>query len=122
MEKEELFVPSFSGIFSISYRLEIHDASIDWAGKVYGPMNLPTYEEPFKREENSPWFTLQHLQFNKRFNSQLSTYIGVKNILDYTQESPIIDSENPFGDDFDTAYAYGPMQGRRFVLGISYKL
>ena len=91
MEQEELFVPSFSGVFSISYRLEMYDASIDWAGKVYGPMNLPTYDEPFKREESSPWFTLQNLQFNKRFNSQLSSYIAVKNIIDYTQESPIID-------------------------------
>lgn len=122
LEQEELFVPSFSGVFSISYQLKLHDASIDWTGKVYGPMNLPTYDEPFKREENSPWFSLQHLQFNKKFNSQLSSYIAIKNIIDYTQESPIIDSENPFGDDFDTAYAYGPMQGRRFVLGISYNL
>ena len=122
VEQEELFAPSFTGVFSISYQIEMHDASIDWAGKVYGPMNLPTYDEPFRRRENSPWFTLQHLQLNKKFNSQLSTYIGVKNILDYTQESPIIDSENPFGEDFDTAYAYGPMQGRRFVLGISFKL
>ena len=85
-------------------------------------MNLPTYDEPFNRAENSPWFTLQHLQLNNRFNSQLSTYFGVKNIFDYTQDSPLIDPENPFGDSFDTAYAYGPMQCRRFVLGIRYKI
>ena len=122
VEEEELFAPSFSGVFSVSYQLEKQDASIDWTRKVYGPMNLPTYDEPFNRAETSPWFTLQHLQLNKRFNSQLSTYFGVKNIFDYTQDSPLIDPENPFGDNFDTAYAYGPMQGRRFVLGISYKL
>ena len=122
VEKEELFAPSFSGIFSISCQFEKYDTSIDWTGKVYGPMNLPTYEEPFKREETSPWFTLQHLQLNKRFNNQLSTYIGIKNIFDYTQDSPLIDADNPFGDNFDTAYAYGPLQGRRFVLGISFKL
>ena len=59
---------------------------------------------------------ITNLQFNKRFNNQLSSYIAIKNIINYTQESPIIDPGNPFGDDFDTAYAYGPMQGRRFVL------
>ena len=85
-------------------------------------MNLPTYDETYNRAESSPWFTLQHLQLNKSFNSQLSSFFGVKNIFDYTQESPIINPENPFGDNFDTTYAYGPMQGRRFVLGISYKL
>ena len=85
-------------------------------------MNLPTYDEPFNRAEKSPWFTLQHLQIHKRFNNQLSTYFGVKNIFDYTQDSPLIDPENPFGDNFDTAYAYGPTQERRFVLGVRYRL
>ena len=118
----ELLTPSFSGVFSMSYELAKYNASINLTGKVYGPMNLPTYDKPFNRAETSPWFTLQHLQLNKRFNSKLSAYFGVKNIFDYTQESPLIDPENPFGDNFDTAYAYGPMQGRRFVLGISYKL
>ena len=122
VEEEELFAPSFSGVFSMSYQLEKHNVSIDWTGKVYGPMNLPSYDEPFNRAETSPWFTLQHLQLNKMFNSQLSSYFGVKNIFDYTQDSPLVDPENPFGDNFDTAYAYGPMQGRRFVLGLSYKL
>ena len=122
LEEHELFVPSFSGVFSISCQLEKLEASIDWTGKVYGPMNLPTYDEPFSRPETSPWFTLQHFQFNKRFNSQLSSYFGVKNIFDYTQDSPLINPENPFGKNFDTAYAYGPMQGRRFLLGVSYKL
>ena len=122
VEEEELFAPYFSGVFSLSYQLEKQDASIDWTGKVSGPMNLPTYDEPFNRAATSPWFTLQHLQLNKRFNSQLSSYFGIKNIFDYTQDSPLIDPENPFGDNFDTAYAFGPMQGRRFVLGVSYKL
>ena len=122
VEEEELFAPSFSGVFSMSYQLENHNVSIDWTGKVYGPMNLPSYDEPFNRAETSPWFTLQHLQLKKMFNSQLSSYFGVKNIFDYTQDSPLVDPENPFGDNFDTAYAYGPMQGRRFVLGLSYKL
>ena len=122
VQEEELFAPSFSGVFSVSYQLAKHDASIDWTGKVYGPMNLPTYDEPFNRAEISPWFTLQHLQLNKRFNGQLSAYFGVKNIFDYTQDSPLIDPENPFGDSFDTAYTYGPMQGRRFILGVRYKM
>ena len=56
LEKHELFVPSFSGVFSISCQLEKLEASIDWTGKVYGPMNLPTYDEPFSME-TSPWFT-----------------------------------------------------------------
>ena len=122
MEEKELFVPSFSGVFSLSYQLNKYDASIDWAGKVYGPMSLPTYAKPFNRADKSPWFTLQHLQLNKKLNGKLSTYFSVKNIFNYTQDSPLIDSNNPFGDNFDTSYAYGPMQGRRILIGIRYNL
>ena len=122
MEEKELFAPSFSGVFSLSYQLNKYDASIDWAGKVYGPMSLPTYAKPFNRADKSPWFTLQHLQLNKKLNGKLSTYFSVKNIFNYTQDSPLIDSNNPFGDNFDTSYAYGPMQGRRILIGIRYNL
>lgn len=121
-KEEELFVPTFSGVFSVSYALNKYDATIDWTGKVTGPMNLPTYPAPFSRDEVSPCFALQHLQLNKRFSSQFSAYLGVKNLFDYTQDSPLIDWANPFGDNFDTAYAYGPLQGRRLVFGIRYKL
>lgn len=120
--EEEVFAPKFSGVFSVSYALDKHDATIDWTGKITGPMNLPTYPEPFSRAEISPWFALQHVQLNKKFNSQFSAYGGVKNIFDYTQDTPLVDWEDPFSGDFDTAYAYGPLQGRRFVFGIKYKL
>ena len=73
---------------------------------------------PLKEKKVHLGLHYKNLQFNKRFNNQLSSYIAIKNIINYTQESPIIDPENPFGDDFDTAYAYGPMQGRRFVLDL----
>ena len=62
------------------------------------------------------------IPLNKRFNSQLSTFFGVKNIFDYTQDSPLINPEKSFADNFETTYAYGPMQARRFVLGVSYNL
>jgi outer membrane receptor for ferrienterochelin and colicins len=117
-KEEELFAPSFSGVFSLSYRLDRLDASIDWTGKVVGPMHLPSYEAPFSRPEESPWFSLQHLQLNKTFSERVSAYVGVKNLFNYTQDSPLIDPANPFGDHFDTAYAYGPLQGRRFVFGL----
>ena len=122
IEEKELFAPSFSGVFSLSYQLDKYDVSIDWTGKVYGPMRLPTYNKPFNRADKSPWFTLQHLQLNKKLNGQLSIYSSVKNIFNYTQESPLIAYDNPFGDNFDTSYAYGPMQGRRILIGIRYNL
>lgn len=42
--------------------------------------------------------------------------MGVKNIFNYTQESPLVDWQNPFGDDFDSSDASGSLQSRRFLF------
>ena len=120
--EDELFAPSFSGVFSLSYKWNTINTSLDWTAKVTGPMFLPTFPKPFERAEVSPWFSQHHLQIKKVFSEKLSAYIGLKNVFNYTQDSPLIDWQKPFGDDFDTSYAYGPLQSRRFLFGLSIKL
>jgi outer membrane receptor for ferrienterochelin and colicins len=118
--ENELFAPIFSSVFSIGYF--VNNISFDWIGKITGPMYLPSYNALFERDEKSPWFAQHHFQVKKEFSSNFSMYIGVKNIFNYTQDTPLIDWQNPFGDNFDTAYAYGPLQKRRFLIGLSLKL
>ena len=122
IKENELFAPSFTGVFSLSYNWQKINTSVDWNAKVTGPMFLPTFPAPFERAEISPWFSQHHLQVKKIFSDELSVYIGVKNVFNYTQDSPIVDWENPFGDNFDTSYAYGPLQSRRLLFGLSIKL
>ena len=117
-----MFAPSFTGVFSLSYNWDKINTSIDWTAKVTGPMSLPTFPNPFERAEESPWFSQHHLQIKKVFSESLTAFMGVKNVFNYTQESPLLDWQNPFGDDFDTSYAYGPLQSRRFLFGLSVKL
>ena len=62
------------------------------------------------------------MQIKKTFSDKLSAYVGIKNVFNYTQESPLIDWQNPFSKEFDTSYAYGPLQSRRFLIGFSLKL
>ena len=118
--ENELFVPVFSSVFSIGYSLK--NISIDWVGNITGSMDLPTFDPPFERTEQSPLFSQHNLQLKKQFNSNFYMYLGVKNIFNYTQDTPLIDWQNPFGDAFDTSYAYGPLQERRFLIGLSLKL
>ena len=56
-----------------------------------GPMQLPNYEEELARDEISPWYTLQHLKVEKRFTNKISAYLGVRNLFNFTQESPLVD-------------------------------
>ena len=134
-EKEyELFTPEFSGVFSLGYEWPLRQIKIDYTGKIMGPMHLPSYSEEFSRPDESPWYSLQHLKIEKRFNKKISAYLGVRNLFDYTQGSPLIDpkagsnSETGetwnagFSPNFDTAYVYGPTRGRRFILGLQWNL
>lgn len=130
----ELFTPEFSGVFSLGYEWPLRQIKIDYTGKIMGPMHLPSYSEEFSRPDESPWYSLQHLKIEKRFNKKISAYLGVRNLFDFTQGSPLIDpkagsnSETGetwnagFSPNFDTAYVYGPTRGRRFILGLQWNL
>lgn len=120
---EQLFAPLFRATYGINYQIRKMKLNIAISGKLTGPMKLPTYIPPFERATYSPWFNLTNIQFTQTLKKlNLECYAGVKNIFNYTQDSPLIDSENPFGDNFDTAYAYGPLQTRRFFLGIRWQM
>lgn len=120
-KEEQIFAPKVSGVFSTEYTFKKMNLSVNYNGKVVGPQRLPTFADGFERPEYSNWFTLQNVQLTKSFkNSTLEIFGGIKNIWNYTQMSPLIDPANPFGDNFDTSYAYGPLQVRRFFVGLRY--
>ena len=130
----ELFTPSFSGVFSIGYEWPLNKIKLDYTGRIMGPMQLPTYEEEFARDEISPWYTLQHLKVEKIFTNKISAYLGVRNLFNFRQESPLVEPgsgsnaatnefwQAGFSPNFDTAYVYGPTRGRRYIIGLSWKL
>lgn len=113
------FATGFQGVYTLGYKFPRARLALDWTGRVIGPMPLPRFEGLPSR---SPWFTEQHLQGTWSLRSGVDVYGAVKNIFDYVQANAIIDPGNPFGDEFDTARVYGPIQGRRLLLGMRYAL
>lgn len=120
-KEKQLLTPAFSGTFVIGYKFRKLKLSVDYTGRVMGPQKLPQYEAPYNRPTVSPWFTIQNIQFTKEIKA-FSLYAGVKNIFNFTQSSPLIDPANPFGENFDTAYVWGPIQTRRFFIGLRWNL
>jgi outer membrane receptor for ferrienterochelin and colicins len=59
---------------------------------------------------------------NKRIADVWKVSVAVKNLFNYTQDSPLIRPDAPFSEQFDTSYAYGPLQTRRVVLSLTYTL
>lgn len=113
----QLFTPKISGTFVNTYHFKKYNLKFDWIGRFMGPQHLPTYAPPFERPSISKWYSIQHLQITKEFKNQNQLYFGVKNLWNFTQNSPLINPEQPFSDTFDTNYAYAPLQTRRFYIG-----
>ena len=70
----------------------------------------------------SPNYSLINSQITRAIDYNLELYLGSENIGNYTQKTPIIDSENPFGSNFDTSQVYAPIFGRMLYLGLRWNL
>lgn len=145
--ERQILTERFSGTWSISYPFFQRKLSIDYTGNVYGPMNLPLLGPLDPRPGQSPWWSIQNLQFTYKGLKQVELYGGVKNLLNWTpwknQEAPIIarafdpfdngvqfdtngnvipTSNNPNALTFDPSYVYAPNQGIRGFFGIRYTI
>ncbi|MFV1883133.1 MAG: TonB-dependent receptor [Balneola sp.] len=118
--KEDLpFSPDFNSVLSLTYRFTEARINVDYTGRIIGKMRLPEYPG---RDLHSNPFSEHNLKITKLFSDRFEFFVSGKNLFNYIQQEPIIASDRPFSDDFATDYVYGPLQGRRFMAGISYKL
>jgi len=113
----EFFAADYQGVWSASYTFGERVVA-DYTGTLTGPMRLPEFEAPFTRPTRNDPYTVHNLQATVTGVAGMDLYLGVKNVLDFTQGSPLVDPENPFGPSFDTNYVWGPILGRRLVAGI----
>lgn len=107
---------------SISYANDSWSISsgLQW----FGVQQIPsTASNPirYQRPSESESYTMINMQFNKFFD-YFELYAGVENILDFTQDFPIISADDAFGPYFDTSYIWGPTKGREFYFGFRYGL
>jgi outer membrane receptor for ferrienterochelin and colicins len=122
VRERELFAADYKGVWSLTYRLADPGLTLDYTGTLVGPMRLPAYDAPFQRPTRSETYSVHNVTGTWQVGDGLELYGGVKNLFDYTQPSPIVDPANPFGDNFDTAWVYGPIYGRNLVIGGRYSL
>ena len=119
VKEEDYFSADWMALWSLSYTIA-DMLDLDYSGKGVGPMRMSEYPAPFERPLRSPVHTVHNIQANFAISPGVDLYAGVMNMFNYTQPSPLTDPANPFGDDFDTAYVYGPMQTRRIIFGMRY--
>ena len=138
----QLFAPKFSGTFAVSYAFPKNSLAIDVTGKVNGPMYLPVVPNDF-RPDKSPLYCLLNLQITKSWANIMEIYCGVKNLLNFLPENPLLHPDDPFnkaggkyfdndnkprvdtnpnGYIFDPSYNYASMQGVKGFIGIRWKI
>jgi len=94
------------------------DANFHW----YGAQRLPdTKNNPpvYQLAGYSKAYTLVNTQFTWTIK-RVELYGGIENIFDFRQNKPIIGWQDPFGQYFDTQFAWGPTRGRELYAGIRF--
>jgi outer membrane receptor for ferrienterochelin and colicins len=131
--KQQLHAPKWSGNFVCSYTFPKQQVKIDLTGNFSGPQRLPILPKDY-RPEYSPWFCLVHLQFSKTIKQNTEIYFGIKNLLNFVPQNPIMRPQDPFdkkvndpianpnGYTFDPSYNYAPIQGIRTYVGVRWTL
>lgn len=107
-----------------SYATEYDKWEADATLQYYGSKRLPdTSDKPleFQLENTTPGFFLLNAQVSRGFRWG-NIYLGSENLLNFTQNNPIIDSENPFGQNFDASMVWAPIAGRMIYAGFRYKI
>ncbi|MDQ3047501.1 MAG: TonB-dependent receptor [Bacteroidota bacterium] len=114
------FVPKHRVMFNMAYAtyMEIwkFDFTTNWFGQSRIPSTVLSPEEYRMPTHSKEYFTM-NAQVTKKFR-KFEIYLGVENILNYTQKNPIIAANDPFGTNFDASMVYAPVDGRVIYAGL----
>ena len=116
---ETPLLPKNRALINLAYSNNAADWLFDATLNYIGKSRIPSHES-IDSEYSDP-FSLINCQITKKANN-FDFYIGVENLLSYTQENPILDSYNPSSDKFDASLIWAPVMGRKIYFGLRYKL
>ena len=111
-------------LVNLGYRTKFDKWKFDlttlWTGLSRVPSTEGNLPENTRVEESDTYFLLNG-QITKKFKT-FEVYLGGENLLNFKQKNPIVDSENPFSDEFDASMIWGPVQGRIVYAGFRYSI
>ena len=116
---EKLLSKKTKGVLNLSYTTKWDKWRFDFTLQSNGTSRLPiVYMDDMPgNEEYSPVYYIINSQVTRNFR-RWEFYAGGENLTDYVQKNPIIDHENPFGQNFDASRIWGPIFGRKFYAGL----
>ena len=97
------------------------DLTVNWQSSKRMP-NTSTNPVEYQLASRSPDFAVVNLQISKSWQERFDVYLGVENLFGYRQDNPILSSDQPFGEYFDSTLIWGPIFGRNTYVGLRYRL
>lgn len=117
---DKSFVPQHRAMANLAFSTYKDIWKFSFTTNWFGESRIPnTSLNPvaFQLPKKSNSYFLLDAQITKKFR-KFETYLGCENILNYTQENPIVDAQNPFGNNFDATMIYAPINGRVIYVGL----
>ena len=130
------------GVWKVEKKWIPNNLILDFTGTFTGALRLPTLGDLDPRPSYSDSFSILNIQLTKIWNNSVESYVGIKNILNFTPARNSIarsfdpfdrqvafdgsgnalpTPENPFALTFDPTYVYTSNQGIRFFFGLRFK-
>ncbi len=118
----------FKGVITTSYQTPLKKWQFDVTAQFNGISRMPdgfiAYGDMlggYGTPKPVTWYPQLMAQITKYFRT-CSLYLGAENMTNFRQDSPIIDSFNPYGLDFDASMVCAPTTGWKVYLGFRYDL
>ena len=99
---------------NIAYRTRNKRWEYDLTYSRYSAVRLPHHGQ------GKAWGLL-NAQVTRSFK-ELELYLGGENLLNFKQDHPIMDPQNPFGTQFDATQIWGPIMGWNAYFGLRYTI
>ncbi len=123
--REIPFMAKHRGFANISYSTAKNKNggfwSFDTTLNIVGKQRIPnTSMNPsqFQLPQYSSTFSTLNAQISKNINEKVRLYVGGENLTNTTQDNPIMDASNPFGNYFDAGMIYKPIMPGNYYIGL----
>ena len=120
--REKPLTNRYKSLFTASYQTPLKKWQFDFTTQLNGGGRLPDPDpvNPLWEKEFKP-YVVMNAQITKYFRTW-SIYLGSEDLTGFVQKNPIVDVNNPFGNDFDATMVWGPTHGRKIYIGVRWSL
>ena len=112
----------YKGVLNMQYALPMNRWIFDFTAQLNGPMKLPAPAAKAWKMEQSPVYPMFFAQVTYKFRGGVEVYVGGENIGNFRQKDAIISASDPFSENFNASFVWGPLMGAKVYAGLRYTL